>query len=107
MILKNTVTSLCFNIVLAFIMKDVFDAVITGKTSLIKKAIMLATVSFVIGTILQPILTYIMQKCIKETMKDLRISAFKAIGDLPIESIEEELYTFIFYTNVYLLNIYT
>jgi ATP-binding cassette subfamily B protein len=90
MILKNALTSLCFNIVIAFIMKDVFDAVTTGKAFLIKKAIILAAGSFIIGTILQPILTYINQKCIKETMKDLRTSAFKATINLPIENIEEE-----------------
>lgn len=88
MILKNVISSLCFNIVIAFITKDVFDAVVKGENFLILQAAILAIGSYIIGSILSPMASYLMNKCIKETMKEIRTSAFKKIEELPIENFE-------------------
>jgi ATP-binding cassette subfamily B protein len=90
MLLRNLISAVCFNIVIAFITKDVFDAITTGKGLLIKRAIILSVASYIIGSILSPIATYVMNKCIKETMEELRNICYEALGSLTIESIENQ-----------------
>ena len=89
-ILKNLITSVCFNIVLAFIIKDVFDAALKGDTSLILRATVLAVSTFIIGAILNPIASYFSNKCVKETMKETRVRAFEKLETLTIESFEKD-----------------
>lgn len=87
-ILKNAITSICFNIVIAFITKDIFDAVTYKHSFLIMQASMLAIGAFIIGAILSPIASYITNKCIKETMKEIRTITFEKIQSLPIRCFE-------------------
>lgn len=89
MILRNLITAACFNVVIAFITKDVFDAVQKGESFFILRAAFLAAISFIIGSIINPIASYIMNKCIKETMKEIRTRAFIKIEELPMESFEK------------------
>lgn len=89
MVLRNLITAACFNVVIAFITKDVFDAVQNGKSFFILRATFLAAGSFIIGSTINPVASYIMNKCIKETMKEIRTSAFKKIEELPMESFEK------------------
>lgn len=87
-ILKNAITSICFNIVIAFITKDIFDAVTYKHSFLIMQASMLAIGAFIIGAILSPIASYAVNKCIKETMKEIRTITFEKIQNLPIGCFE-------------------
>lgn len=89
-ILGNLVTSVCFNIVIAFIIKDVFDAALKGENFLILRATILAASTFVIGAILSPVASYLRNKCVKETMKEIRITAFEKLEGLAIESFEKD-----------------
>lgn len=89
-ILRNLISSICFNIVIAYIIKDVFDAALKGDKNLILKAAILAVATYFIGSILSPIVSYLSSKCAKETMKDIRISAFNKLEDLTIESFEKD-----------------
>lgn len=90
MIMRNLITSVCFNIVIAFITKNVFDAIINGEAFLIKKAVILAATAFLIGAILQPIVSFLMNKCVKETMKEIRNTSFEAIENAALEDISNE-----------------
>lgn len=89
-ILRNLITSICFNIVIAYIIKDVFDAALKGDTSLIFKATMIAATAYITGSILSPVVSYLSSKCVKETMQEIRINAFGKLEDLTIESLEKD-----------------
>lgn len=89
-VLKNLITSVCFNIVIAYIIKDVFDAAVKGDSSLILHATMIAVTAYIIGSILSPIVSYLSSKCVKETMKEIRINAFSKLEDLTIENFEKD-----------------
>lgn len=89
-IIGNAITCVCFNIVIAFITKDVFDAVQKGEKLLIMKACMLAVSTFIIGAIIRPITSYISNLCVKTTMKEIRMKAFNKLEDLNIDIFEKD-----------------
>lgn len=90
MIIRNAITSICFNIVIAFITKNVFDAIINGEGFLIRNAVILAAATFIVGAVLQPIVSFIMNKCIKETMEEIRNLSFEAIENATIENMSSQ-----------------
>ena len=76
--------AICFNIILAFLMKDVIDAAAQNDSALIRRAILLAVTTFLGGT---PVLVgtrYLAAVCIKRTMTDLRTRAFHQLASLPM-----------------------
>lgn len=81
-------SSICYNIVLAYIIKDVINAITYGNILLIKRAFFIAIGSFLIAFILQPIFKYSYQSCVIKTMGNIKISAFKHMEVLTIENFE-------------------
>lgn len=90
MIVENAVTSICFNLIIAFITQDVFNGIIYGKMGLVREALLLAALSFAIGIIIDPIASYIRHLCIRKTMKEVRGSAFNKLEKIKISEFDKE-----------------
>jgi ATP-binding cassette subfamily B protein len=88
LLLFSAVIAVCFNIVLAFLMKDVLDATMTANRELLIRALVLAAVTFFGGTPLIVALHYICSVYIKRTLTDLRKRLFDHIADLPLSGFE-------------------
>lgn len=90
MIVENAITSVCFNLILAFITQDIFNGIVYGKMVLVKEAVMLAALSFAIGVVLQPIASYVRHLCIRKTMYEVRNSAFNKLGKIKTNEFYKE-----------------
>ncbi|TFG73577.1 MAG: ABC transporter ATP-binding protein [Anaerolineales bacterium] len=84
----SSVVAVCFNIVLAFLMKNVLDAAMTANQDLLMRALVLAAVTFFGGTPIVLATHYICSICIKRTITDLRQRLFHHIADLPLSEFE-------------------
>ncbi len=88
LIVFSAVVAVCFNIVLAFLMKNVLDAAMTADRDLLTRALTLAAVTFFGGTPVVLATHYICSICIKRTITDLRQRLFRHIADLPLSEFE-------------------
>ena len=84
------VLGICFNLVLAFVLRDVVDAAVTGDREILFRGLALA-----VGTLLGglPILTisrYSIAYCARKTMSEVRLQVFKKIESLPISSFQSQ-----------------
>ncbi|NJD04607.1 MAG: ABC transporter ATP-binding protein, partial [Ruminiclostridium sp.] len=68
----------------AFIMRDLIDAAVNGDISLLTRAITIMLISLLILGITTPITYYIYSRCIKKTMGELRLNAFKHMEESPV-----------------------
>ena len=84
----SLVVSVCFNIVLAFLMKNVLDASMDNNQDLLMRALTLALVTFLGGTPIVLATHYICSICIKRTITDLRHQLFHQIANLPLSEFE-------------------
>ena len=87
-LIDSALTSICYNIVLAFIMKDVINAIAYKNTMLMKRAFYVAIVSFLIAFILQPVFKFLYKACIRKTMAEIRLKTFEHMEDLKVENFE-------------------
>lgn len=69
--------SVCYNIVLAFIMKNIVNGIAYKNGESFKQAFLIAAVSFLIAFIFQPIVNKIFNYSIRTTLGDVRIKLFK------------------------------
>jgi ATP-binding cassette subfamily B protein len=83
-------TSVCFNIVIAFILKNVFDAAINQDKDLLVNGVALAAGAFVLGAALQPMAKYLTRLCVKKTMTRFRMDVFSHLGDLEVAYYERK-----------------
>lgn len=88
MLIDTAFTSICYNIVLAFIMKDVVNAIAYGNVLLLKRAVIIAIVSFLVAFIFQPIFKYINQSCVIKTMGKIKLATFKHMETLTVKNFE-------------------
>lgn len=88
-LLDSGFTSICYNIVLAYISKDVINAIAYGDISLLKRALYIAVGSFLIAFILQPIIRYCYRCCVRSTMGSIRLKAFEHMESLEVQSFED------------------
>jgi ATP-binding cassette, subfamily B, bacterial len=88
-IIDAAIVSVCLNIVLAFISKNVFNAAVKGDINLIINGITIAGVSFLIGATLRPFRGYISKKCVRQTMTDIRVKVYKSLCNSDLQSLEK------------------
>lgn len=81
-------TSICYNIVLAYIIKDVINAITYGNMELMKRALYIAVGSFLTAFILQPIFRYSYRCCVRKTMGNIRLMTFSHMEKLNVQSFE-------------------
>lgn len=90
MIIDQSLISICYNLVLAFILKDVTNAIAYQDIQLLKRAFMIAIVSFLIAFTIQPIVTRRMKYCIKSSMGELRLNSFRRMTGMKANIFEKQ-----------------
>jgi ATP-binding cassette subfamily B protein len=88
MLLATGTIAICFNIVLAFVMKDVLDGAVRGENALLMRALFIAGGTLLGGTPLFLFSLYMMNRCVLKTMTALRVRVFSRIVDLPMSRFE-------------------
>jgi len=89
-LVNGVVLGFNFNMVMAFIKKDVMDAALAGEQSLLMRAIALATVTFILGTPALIWARYALASTGKRTMTDIRVKFFEHLTKLPISSFDRQ-----------------
>lgn len=74
----------CFNIVLAFLIRDVMNATAMADQSLLLRALILALVTFFAGTPVLILTNSLSVGYIKRTMTKVRVQLFRKITSLPV-----------------------
>lgn len=87
---NNLIMAFCFNIVMAILMKDLFNAASGGGKDLFIRAVIIAVSSLLIAIILQPIFVFLSSKAQKKTMNKLRVKAYNHMIELPVSYFEKE-----------------
>jgi len=83
-LVSSIVIAYGFNMVLAFIQRNVMDAAYSGQQDLLVKALLLAAITFFVGTPLWMITQYTVASISKKTMTSSRVSMFEQIVKLPV-----------------------
>lgn len=89
-VLYGATWALCFNVVLAFIFKDVVDAAARGDVTLLRRALVLAAATFLGGTPVLMAAYYVSSVTVKRTLTDLRVRVFHHLADLPLAAFETQ-----------------
>ena len=88
LLLAATTIATCFNIVLAFLMKDVLDAAVRGEGALLWRALYLAVGTLLGGTPVFLFSWYMVKHTVLKAMTALRVRVFGQIVDLPMSRFE-------------------
>lgn len=89
MICCNVIGSICYNIVLAIVMKRVLDAVAAQNMKLFFDGVEIALVSFIIAFLFEPILTKMKNYCVRSMLADMRMEIVNSIISFPIGEYED------------------
>ena len=79
----------CFNIVMAFVFKDVLDASLAGDFSLLLRGVLLSLATFVFGLPLALAGRYAYTLSFLRTLTAIRMRLFSAVSRLPMHRLEE------------------
>lgn len=86
----KAISAICFNIVMAILMKDLFNAAKEVDKGLLIRAVIIASSSLLVALVFQPIFVYISNKSTKKTMKQIRLKAYNSMTELPVSYFEKE-----------------
>ena len=89
MIVHNAIVSICYNIVLAFILKEMIDSIVYQDINSIYKAFFIALISFSIAFIFEPITMKITNYCVRSRMGEIRQKTFNHIEDVKVNIYEQ------------------
>ena len=87
---NNALQAFCFHLVLAILMKDLFNAVNENSRDLFIRAIIISLSSLLMALILKPIFLHMCRKAQKRTMKNIRQKSFNHMTELPVSYFERE-----------------
>lgn len=87
---NNLIQAFCVNIVLAILMKDLFNAAAVGNKDLFMRAVIIAVASFLMTLLFKPVYIYMYSKASKNTMKEIRLETFNHMTELPVSYFEKE-----------------
>lgn len=88
LILGQLMTSICYNLVLAYILKQVMNGITTANIRLLQSAFAIAGISFLTAFIFQPILKKWNQEVVKKVMNQLRSRVFYHMERLKVQEAE-------------------
>jgi ABC-type multidrug transport system fused ATPase/permease subunit len=88
MIFERVINVIFLNTILAFILRDILDGAVKDDTSLMTRALVLASGAFLIGVPLVCVLRYIINRYVRKMMTDLRVRLFRHLGDLTVSHFE-------------------
>jgi ABC-type multidrug transport system fused ATPase/permease subunit len=80
----------CFNIVLAFTIKDVLDAAIRGEQALLARALAMAAGTLLVGLPVTAGCFYVATRCSIKTMTEVRMRLFDHLVGLPVSRFERQ-----------------
>jgi len=83
------VLAYCFNMVMAFVFKDVLDAALVGDSSLLFRGVLLALATFVLGMPIGSLGRYALSRATCRTITVVRTRLFSHIARLPMPQIDE------------------
>ncbi len=86
---NSAINAFCFNLVMAVLMKDLFNAASKGSKDLFMRAIIIAVLSLLIAVVIQPIFVYMSDKARKKTMKKIRTKSYNHMTELSISYFEK------------------
>jgi ABC-type multidrug transport system fused ATPase/permease subunit len=89
-LVSSIVIAYGFNMVLAFIQRNVMDAAYSGQGDLLVQALILAGITFFVGTPLWMITQYTVASISKKTMTRTRISMFEQLVKLPVDRFDKQ-----------------
>lgn len=89
-VVSSIVIAYGFNMVLAFIQRNVMDAAYSGEGDLLVRALLLAGITFFIGTPLWMLTQYTVAAISKRTMTWSRIRMFEQIVKLPVARFDSQ-----------------
>lgn len=87
-ILNSLVVSLCFNIIIAFVSQNIFEAAITGNVTYLKSVILTFSIPFLVGLVIEPISRYYYSKSVNTTVNGIRSKLYAKIGEMPFAEYE-------------------
>jgi ATP-binding cassette subfamily B protein len=83
------VLAFCFNLVMAFVFKDVLDASLAGDASLLIRGAILALSTFVLGMPLACLGRYALTKTSLQTLTSVRVRLFSHVTRMPVTCLGE------------------
>lgn len=83
-IVGNCLSSAGFGIAVAFILKDMFNAAVKGRTDLQIRAVIIVCVSVAGLSIISTLTGYLCNWCVKKTMAEIRLKLYEHITGLPM-----------------------
>lgn len=88
-VISNTIVSVCYNIVLAVILKYVIDAIQFSNSDYLWIAFSIAGISFTFAIIIQPFMQKMNSYCVRYTMKIVRQTLFSKLVHIRVEQYED------------------
>ncbi|MFD3156888.1 ABC transporter ATP-binding protein [Haloimpatiens sp. FM7330] len=88
-ILDSITDSFCYNIAIAFIMKDMLNAIVYNNKALFIRAMYLGVGTLAVGVLLVPIFKYVWNKVSAETIVEIKEKIFRNLSKLPISYYEK------------------
>jgi|GEM_PF-5367589 len=90
LIFDKAIQAFAYNIVMAIVVRDLFNATAKGRSDLFLRGLIFAIASLFIATLLQPLFIYLSKRAQKRRMADLREQAFQEMVTLKIPFFEQE-----------------
>lgn len=88
-LIGGTLSKAVYNIISAFINKNMINAAVTKDISRLPKVFIMAAIALLMACILNPLCRYVFNKTIKKSVKDIREKMFSHMEDLPIDYFEK------------------
>lgn len=88
LLLDKAFVSICYNLVLALILKYVINAIEFKDISLVKISIVIAGVSFCSAFIFQPIVQKTWTYCVRDIMAEIKLKVLKKVEELDVRTLE-------------------
>lgn len=87
-LIGNAAASGSIMVILAFVMKDLIDAAVNGRTDLLIRAVILSSAAFIGLAMVVPVLSCMQNSCVKKTLAEIRCRAFRHIEGMQAQSLE-------------------
>lgn len=84
----NCISQAGFGIIVAFTLKDMFNAAVKGNTDLLVRAVISICAAIAVLSIVSTFSSYVFNKCVKQIITDIRLKVFKHTLKLPLSYCE-------------------
>lgn len=88
-LIGGTLSSALYNVISAFINKNMINAAVTKDISLLPQVFIMAIIALLMACLINPLFKYIFNKSIKKSVNDIREKMFSHMEELPINFFEK------------------